>query len=96
VKSNAYGHGLDEVLQVYKDIDLPYLVVDSFPEYSVIHRHSKHNILVLGETFPKNYQEYNLKKTAFAVYNMETIHGLGKLSKKLKIHLFLNTGMNRE
>ncbi|MDR3168832.1 MAG: alanine racemase [Candidatus Peribacteria bacterium] len=96
VKSNAYGHGLDQMLQVYKNVEVPYLVVDSFPEYSIIQRHSKHNVLVLGETYSKNYKEFDLKRTAFAVYNVETLHGLGKLKKKLYIHLFLNTGMNRE
>ncbi|MDR2190583.1 MAG: alanine racemase [Candidatus Peribacteria bacterium] len=96
VKSNAYGHGLDQILQIYKKIDVPYLVVDSFPEYNIIARHSKHHILVLGETFSQNYKEFDLKRTTFAVYNAETLHGLAKLKKKLNIHLFLNTGMNRE
>jgi alanine racemase len=72
------------------------LVVDSFPEYSVLVRHSKHNVLVLGETFSQNYKEFDLKRTAFAVYNVETLYGLAKLKKKLNIHLFLNTGMHRE
>lgn len=96
VKSNAYGHGLDQILQVYKKIEVPYLVVDSFPEYNIIQRHSNHNVLILGETYSKNYKEFDLKRSAFAVYNGETLHGLGKLKKNLKIHLFLNTGMNRE
>jgi alanine racemase len=47
VKSNAYGHGLDQFLQVYKKIDVPYLVVDSFPEYNIVVHHSKHNVLLL-------------------------------------------------
>lgn len=47
VKSNAYGHGLDQFLQVYKKIDVPYLVVDSFPEYSIVVHHSKHHVLLL-------------------------------------------------
>jgi alanine racemase len=96
MKSNAYGHGLDQMLQVYKKVEVPYLVVDSFPEYSIIERHSKHNVLVLGETYSKNYKEFDLKRTAFAVYNIETIQGLVTLKKKLNVHLFLNTGMNRE
>ena len=96
VKSNAYGHGLDQFLQIYKKIDVPYIVVDSFPEYSVVARHSKHNVLVLGETYTKNYKEFDLKRTAFVVYNVETIHGLAKLKKNLNVHLFFNTGMNRE
>ena len=30
------------------------------------------------------------------MYNVETVHALAQLKKKLRIHLFLNTGMNRE
>lgn len=96
VKSNAYGHWLDQVLQIYKKIDVPYLVVDSFPEYNIVMHHSKHNVLLLWETLSQNYKEFDLKRTAFAVYNVETIHALAKLKKKLTIHLFLNTWMNRE
>lgn len=96
LKSNAYWHWLDQILEIYKSSKVPYLAVDSFPEYSIIERHSNHNILLLGETLPKNYKYFNLKRTTFAVYNLETLHILWKRKKNLKIHLFLNTWMNRE
>lgn len=96
IKSNAYGHGLDQFLKVYKSVDVPYVVVDSFPEYSIVVRHSRHNVLLLGETLSQNYKEFDLKRTAFSVYNVETLKALAKLKRNLKVHLFLNTGMHRE
>ena len=50
----------------------------------------------MWETLPVNYKEFNFKRTTFCVYNLETLQALAKLNKKLKIHLFLNTWMNRE
>ncbi len=96
IKSNAYGHGIDNILKIYKWLPIKYIVVDSFPEYNIVRRHSKFNVLLLGETLPVNYDKFNFKRTTFCVYNLETLQALVKLDKKLKIHLFLNTGMNRE
>ena len=96
IKSNAYGHGIDQILKIYKWLPIKYIVVDSFPEYNIVRRHSKFNVLLLWETLPVNYDKFNLKRTTFCVYNLETLQALAKLNKKLKIHLFLNTWMNRE
>ena len=96
IKSNAYGHGIDQILQIYKGLPIKYIVVDSFPEYNIVRRHSKFNILLLWETLAENYEKFNFKRTTFCVYNLETLQVLAKLGKKVKIHLFLNTWMNRE
>ncbi len=96
IKSNAYGHGIDQILQIYKWLPIKYIVVDSFPEYNIVMRHSKLNVLLLWETLPINYNKFNFKRTTFCVYNLETLQALSKLNKKVKIHLFLNTWMNRE
>ena len=96
IKSNAYGHGIDQILQIYRWLHIKYIVVDSFPEYNIVMRHSKFNVLLLWETLPVNYEKFNFKRTTFCVYNLETLQALAKLNKKLKIHLFLNTWMNRE
>ena len=96
IKSNAYGHGIDQILQIYKWLPIKYIVVDSFPEYNIVCRHSKFNVLLLWETLPVNYKEFNFNRTTFCVYNLETLQVLAKLDKKVKIHLFLNTWMNRE
>ena len=96
IKSNAYGHGIDNILDIYKWLPIKYIVVDSFPEYNIVRRHSNFNILLLWETLPVNYKEFNIERTTFCVYNLETLQTLAKLNKKLKIHLFLNTWMTRE
>ncbi len=96
IKSNAYGHWVDQILQICKWLPIKYIVVDSFPEYNIVRRHSKFNILLLWETLPVNYDKFNLKRTTFCIYNLETLQALVKLDRKIKIHLFLNTWMNRE
>ncbi|MCF7835417.1 alanine racemase [Candidatus Gracilibacteria bacterium] len=96
LKSNAYGHGLKQITKIIKKLDVPYLVVDSFPEYMIVKKYTKQNILLLGETLPDNYRYFDFKRTTFCISNMEALQEIGKLRKGVRIHLFLNTGMNRE
>ena len=96
LKSNAYGHGILQLLEILEWEKFPYLVVDSFPEYQIIHNNSKFNILIMWETIPENYRYYDYKRTSVAVYNLSTLNYLISLNKRIKIQLFLNTWMNRE
>lgn len=96
IKSNAYGHGLKQVTQIVEKTNAPYLIVDSYPEYMIVKKYSKKNILLLGETLPENYRHFNFKKVTFCVYNLKTLETLGRRGKPVKIHLFVNTGMYRE
>lgn len=96
LKSNAYGHGILPMLEILKGQNFPYLAVDSYPEYQLIHKHSDFNILLIGETLHENYHYFDFKRTTFAVATLGTLQTLAKLKKKIRIHLFLNTGMNRE
>jgi hypothetical protein len=79
------------MLEILKDEEFPYLVVDSFPEYQIIHNNSKFNILIMGETLPENYNFFDYRRTTVAIYNIETLKYLISLDKKIKIHLFINT-----
>lgn len=76
IKSNAYGHGLRQIVQILDRTQVPYLVVDSFPEYSIVKKYSKKNILLLGETLPENYRFFDHKKVTFCVYNKKTLETL--------------------
>ena len=96
LKSNAYGHGLKQVTKIIRKLDVPYLVVDSFPEYMIVKKYAKQEILLLGETLPDNYYNFNLKKTTFCISNIQTLESIWKMKKKIRIHVFLNTWMNRE
>ena len=75
---------------------MPYIAVDSYPEYVIVKKYSKIPILILGETLLENYKHFDHKKATFCVYNIWTIRYLWRLGKATKIHLFFNTGMNRE
>lgn len=96
LKSNAYGHWIKETVKILNNIDMPYFVVDSYPEYQIVKKYSNKKILIIWETLPDNYSKFDLKTTTFVVYNMETIKALGEFKKQVTIHLFFNTGMNRE
>ena len=96
LKSNAYGHGILQMLEILKGQNFPYLAVDSYPEYQLIHKHSDFDVLLIGETLPENYRFFDLKRTAFAVYTLQVLKALAQLKKKVRLHLFFNTWMPSE
>ena len=96
LKSNAYGHGLKKMAQIIDNLDMPFVCVDSFVEYQHIKKYSQKKVLILSEMFHENYRFFDFKKTSFCVYNISTLNFLAWIKKKIQIHLFLNTGMNRE
>lgn len=99
VKSNAYGHGIKQICQILmniKDISLSLIAVDSYPEYQIVADTTDKDILVLGETFAINYNLYNAKRVHLAVGSLDILQALINTGKSWNIHLFLNTGMNRE
>lgn len=96
LKSNAYGHGIKQMIKILSRVDVPYVVVDSYPEYQIVRKNSDKQILIIWETLPDNYKKFDLKRTAFAIYNIEALEALGSIGKNVRIHVFLNTGMNRE
>ena len=96
VKSNAYGHGLREIVSILNQTDCEMIAVDSLLEYQIVRRNSQKRILVLGETLCENYQFFDIRNTSFCVWNIATLEYLISLKKPFHIHLFLNTGMNRE
>lgn len=97
MKSNAYGHGLTEICEILNDAHhISMVAVDSFPEYRVVKKRTKKKILILGETWSENYRMFDTERAVFGVYTLHTLQALIALKKKIRIHLFLNTGMNRE
>lgn len=96
LKSNAYGHGLREVCQILVTVKPTMVAVDSYPEYQIAKKELKSDILIMGETHLSVYKQFDPKRTVLAVYNISTLQHLISLGKKFRIHIFLNTGMNRE
>jgi len=96
LKSNGYGHGLVEMTKIMNYTDAPYLVIDSIPEYFQARYYTNKKFLLLGETLPHNYKQLKSERVTFAVYNVLTLKYLLSFRRKFTVHLFLNTGMNRE
>lgn len=96
LKSNAYGHGLKEVCQILNETQVKMIAIDSFPEAQIAYKNFKGKVLILGEMPIKAYRYCKLKRTEFVVYNHETLKYLSRYKSKANIHLFLNSGMNRE
>lgn len=95
LKSNAYGHGLNQIATILKDRKLPYIAVDGYYEGLKIHEISKQPVLVMGSIKNINYQKINPKKFTFVVHDLETIKAMESSGKQFKIHLEIETGMNR-
>ena len=96
LKANAYGHGLKELCLILNKTTAPLVIVDSFPEAQIAYRYFKRQVLILGEMPLRAYRYSRFARTEFVVYNAETLKYLARFGKKAKVHLFVNSGMNRE
>ena len=96
LKSNAYGHGIKEVTKILEERDFEYLVIDGYHEVLEIRKVTKRPVLMIGPMRLENFLNIKWKNLAIMVQDSKTIKFLGELNKKIKIHLKVNTGMNRE
>ena len=96
IKWNAYGHGIQEIASILKTKQIEYICVDSYFEAVKVREVTPQKILIMGYTVPSNYALMKLKNFTFFVYDVETVHALGKLNKNIRIHLKIDTGMSRQ
>ena len=96
LKSNAYGHGLEQMMSILNKTWISHVCVDSLPEYYRLKKITNKKIVLIGEMIKENYKKLDFRQTIPCVYNIDTIHYLIWLRKKMTIHLFVNTWMNRE
>lgn len=97
LKSNAYGHGLKLVGKfVDQEIRPVFICVDSLYEaYELEKEKIKTPILIMGYTFPENFRIAKRLNFTFPVYDEETLAILNKYQPGAKIHIKVDTGMNR-
>lgn len=96
LKSNGYGHGLTQIARLIDSMRYPYLCVDSIYEaYQLIKAKIKTPILIMGYIDPSNLKTRKLP-FSYAVFDLEFAKALDKYQKGSKIHLFVDTGLNRE
>jgi alanine racemase len=95
LKGNAYGHGIEVVAGALLGVDFPYIAVDGYFEALRVRSVSRQPVLILGSISPSNFQSLRYENFAFLVQDKATVTALGQTKKNLKVHLDVNTGMNR-
>lgn len=95
LKANAYGHGLRELAVILNDAACDLLAVDGYFEAGKIRFITKHRVLVLGYVLPENVPLLDTKRCSFVVQDEGGLVAFGRLGRPAKIHLEINTGMNR-
>lgn len=98
VKANAYGHGIIEISKKLQDIGIQDFAVATLEEALLLRRNMiKGNILILGFTSINNLHyviENDLIQTVVDEDNAKKLLEL-HFDKKIKVHVKVNTGMNR-
>ena len=95
LKSNAYGHGIEQITEILEKRTLPYIAVDGYFEALRIKKLSRQKVLVMGQINPVNFSRINTKNLTFVVHSTDTIEAIGRTNKLFKVHIELETGMNR-
>jgi len=95
LKSNAYGHGLQTIADILRDRTFPYIAVDGYFEALEIREVTNQPLLVMGYILPANFAQIDCSAFTFVVHDLPTLEALGTTKHPVKIHLELETGMNR-
>ncbi|SRR5258708_182027 len=98
VKSNAYGHGLREIVQLLRN-KTDWFGVDNIDEAINIRLLGiRKPILILGYVPKERLRDIVKYDVSIALYNRETLDNISsqKLKKPIRLHLKIETGMNRQ
>ena len=99
LKSNAYGHGFTNVLEVIKDDADAFAVIDLNEAYKIRSYGITKKIINIGFTLP-DYAADTIELDVIPhIYTYKTLHALAKsaelLKKKVRFFIKVETGMNR-
>ena len=101
IKTDAYGHGAIPIARELEKIDYVYGYAVATEEEALALRADgiKKPILILGYTFPEQYESLLLEQITPAVFSLESAKLLSEVAKRLnvtaRIHIKLDTGMGR-
>ncbi len=98
VKANAYGHGIEQIVDLCLQNGIAWFGVDNIDEALQVKElvGLKGNILILGYVTIGRLQNVLDSNISLTVYNQETIDKLGTLKGDAKVHVKVETGMNRQ
>ncbi|MCR4741214.1 MAG: alanine racemase [Lachnospiraceae bacterium] len=101
IKANGYGHGALKIAECLEDTGYVFGYATATAEEAFRLRDNgiRKAILILGYTFPENYEEMIAEDIRPSVFKYETAKQLNDTAKKLgktaKIHIKIDTGMSR-
>ena len=95
LKSNAYGHGLTEIATILNGADIAMIAVDGYFEANHIIGKTKHRILVMGYIAPANIRLLDNRHCSFVLQDINSVRAFGLSGRTFKVHLEINSGMNR-
>ncbi|MHB8094372.1 MAG: alanine racemase [Candidatus Aminicenantales bacterium] len=98
-KSNAYGHGLYDLVPVLEELGIDAVGVDSIVEAVTLRRKGvRKPILVMGFTLPSRFEDAVRNDVAITISNIENLRALASAAdgRRIKIHIKVDTGMNRQ
>lgn len=101
VKANAYGHGILEISKMALSAGADWLCVNALFEAEILRNAGiKAPIYIMGYVLKKDLEDAIRLKCRLVVYNRETIAALGRAAKKLhakmRVHIKVETGNNRQ
>lgn len=94
VKANAYGHG-DIIAKSLEEAGLNYLAVSSLEEAISVRKYTKLPILCFGYIDLKDIDLVIKNNITLSIISYEYYKELLKVNKNIKVHLKINSGMNR-
>ena len=96
VKANAYGHGAKEVTTHLIKYGVDHFAVSLLEEAIELRELNESiDILVMGPTNAVDYYNASIHNITVTVSNMDQIRSLSALEFPLKVHMKVDTGMNR-
>lgn len=96
VKANAYGHGAKEVFNSLKNIGIKNFAVATIEEALELNEiDSNVNIIILGEIEEFNFKLIENTNIIITISSEEKLRYILENNLKNKIHIKLDTGMNR-
>lgn len=101
VKGNAYGHGIEEMVQMLCQEGIDHYSVFSANEAVRVQKACScpHDVMIMGEVDGDALEWAIEQDISFFVFNRERLEEAVKISKKInkkaRLHIELETGMNR-
>ena len=94
VKANCYGHGF-ETIPTMDEAGINYFCVAMLEEALEVRKYTKKPILVFGYVNPSDIEIVEKNNITLSIISVNYFKELLKVNPKIKVHLKINSGMNR-